>query len=77
MLRVKNVSDAVVTVDAGNGNLLKLQKTSSVVAKAKKIINGSFGPIFYLCFDLNRMHTLLSWFGYSQNSDIINQIPNI
>ena len=33
--RVKNVSDAVVTVDTGNGNLLKLQK-SSVVSKAKK-----------------------------------------
>ena len=33
--RVKNVSDAVVTVDTGNGNLLKLQK-SSVVAKAQK-----------------------------------------
>ena len=33
--KVKKVSDAIVTVDVGNGNLLKLQKTS-VVAKAQK-----------------------------------------
>ena len=33
--KVKNVSDAVVTVDSGNGNLLKLQKTS-IVSKLQK-----------------------------------------
>ena len=33
--RVKNISDAIVTLDTGNGSLLKVQK-ASVVAKTKK-----------------------------------------
>ena len=33
--KVKNVSDAVVTIDAGNGNQIRLQK-SSIVGKTKK-----------------------------------------